>query len=49
VALPIRADGRLVGSMALHWPMDQAPVERVLSLHLNSLATTIGDVQQAMG
>jgi DNA-binding IclR family transcriptional regulator len=48
VALPIHSDGRLVGSMALHWPMDQAPVERVLSLHLNSLATTIGDVQQAM-
>jgi IclR family transcriptional regulator, mhp operon transcriptional activator len=48
VALPIRTDGRLVGSMALHWPMDQAPVERVLSLHLHSLATTIGDVQQAM-
>ncbi|WP_419711654.1 IclR family transcriptional regulator [Pseudomonas sp. NFX224] len=48
VALPIRTNGRLVGSMALHWPMDQAPVERVLSLHLNSLATTIGGVQQAM-
>jgi DNA-binding IclR family transcriptional regulator len=48
VALPIHADGRLVGSMALHWPMDQAPVERVLSLHLNSLAATIGDVQQAL-
>jgi hypothetical protein len=28
--------------------MDQAPVERVLSLHLSSLAATIGDVQQAM-
>ncbi len=48
VALPIRTDGRLVGSMALHWPMDQAPVERILNLHLNSLATTIGNVQQAM-
>ncbi|HWT70519.1 MAG TPA: helix-turn-helix domain-containing protein [Pseudomonas sp.] len=48
VALPIRTDGRLVGSMALHWPMDEAPVERVLSLHLNSLAATIGQVQQAM-
>jgi DNA-binding IclR family transcriptional regulator len=48
VALPIRAEGKLVGSMALHWPMDQAPVERVLSLHLNSLAATIGDVQQAL-
>jgi DNA-binding IclR family transcriptional regulator len=48
VALPIHTDGRLVGSMALHWPMDQAPVERVLSLHLNSLAATIGNVQQAM-
>jgi DNA-binding IclR family transcriptional regulator len=48
VALPIRAEGKLVGSMALHWPMDQAPVERVLSLHLNSLAATIGDVQQVL-
>ena len=48
VALPVRANGRLVGSMALHWPMDQAPVERVLSLHLASLESTIRDVQQAL-
>ncbi|KJH75182.1 helix-turn-helix domain-containing protein [Pseudomonas gregormendelii] len=48
VALPIHADGRLVGSMALHWPMDQAPVERVLSLHLSSLAATIGEVRHAL-
>ncbi len=48
VALPVRANGRLVGSMALHWPMDQAPVERVLSLHLASLESTIRDVQEAL-
>jgi hypothetical protein len=29
--------------------MDQSPVEQVPNLHLNSLAATIGDVQQAMG
>ncbi|MPS99009.1 MAG: IclR family transcriptional regulator [Pseudomonas sp.] len=48
IALPVHADGRLAGSIALHWPLDQAPVERVLSLHLNSLASTVGEVQQAL-
>jgi DNA-binding IclR family transcriptional regulator len=48
VALPVRANGRLVGSMALHWPMHQAPVERVLSLHLASLEATVQGVQQAL-
>ncbi|MBK5539514.1 IclR family transcriptional regulator [Pseudomonas sp. TH05] len=48
VALPIWAEGRLVGSMALHWPMDQAPVERVLSLHMASLAATVDDVQRVL-
>ncbi len=31
IALPVRAEGRLAGSIALHWPLDQAPVERVMS------------------
>ncbi|MGY4815616.1 IclR family transcriptional regulator [Pseudomonas chlororaphis subsp. piscium] len=48
VALPIRDQGRLVGSMALHWPMDQAPVERVLSLHLASLEATVQDVERSL-
>lgn len=48
VALPIRAEGRLVGSIAMHWPMDQAPVDRVLSLHMASLAATVDDVQRAL-
>ena len=48
VALPVRANGRLVGSMALHWPMHQAPVERVLSLHLASLEATVQGVQHAL-
>ena len=48
IALPVRAQGRLAGSIALHWPLDQAPVERVLSLHLNSLAAAVGEVQQAL-
>ncbi|OII56261.1 IclR family transcriptional regulator [Pseudomonas putida] len=48
IALPVHAEGRLAGSIALHWPLDQAPVERVLNLHLNSLATTVGEVQRAL-
>ncbi|WDY60302.1 IclR family transcriptional regulator [Pseudomonas sp. PSKL.D1] len=48
IALPVRAEGRLAGSIALHWPVDQAPVERVLGLHLNSLAATVGAVQHAL-
>ena len=48
VALPVRANGRLVGSMALHWPMHQAPVERVLNLHLASLEETVREVQRAL-
>ncbi|MGY4527317.1 IclR family transcriptional regulator [Pseudomonas sp. TE21394] len=48
IALPVHAQGRLVGSIALHWPLDQAPVERVSSLHLRSLATTVGEVQRAL-
>jgi hypothetical protein len=46
--LPIHAKGRLLGSRALHWPLDQALVARGRSLHLNSLAATIGDVRQAL-
>ncbi|QHG65301.1 IclR family transcriptional regulator [Pseudomonas putida] len=48
IALPVRVQGQLAGSIALHWPLDQAPVERVLSLHLNSLAATVGEVQHAL-
>ncbi|HEK1692870.1 TPA: helix-turn-helix domain-containing protein [Pseudomonas putida] len=48
IALPVRVEERLAGSIALHWPLDQAPVERVLSLHLNSLAATVGQVQHAL-
>ena len=48
VALPVRANGRLVGSMALHWPMHQAPVERVLNLHMASLEQAVGEVQRAL-
>ena len=48
IALPVHAEGRLAGSIALHWPLDQAPVERVMNLHLSSLATTVDDVQRAL-
>lgn len=48
IALPVHTQGRLVGSIALHWPLDQAPVEQVLGLHLDSLTTTVGQVQQAL-
>lgn len=49
IALPVRAQGRLAGSIALHWPVDQAPVERVSSLYLDSLEATVGQVQHALG
>ncbi|MBF8748574.1 MULTISPECIES: IclR family transcriptional regulator [Pseudomonas] len=48
IALPVRVQGRLAGSIALHWPLDQAPVERVLSLHLGSLEQTVAQVQHAL-
>lgn len=48
IALPVRVQGRLAGSIALHWPLDQAPVERVLGLHLGSLEATVGQVQHAL-
>ena len=48
VALPIRVRGHLVGSMALHWPMHQAPVERVLNLHMVSLEETVCEVQRSL-
>ncbi|TFY96108.1 IclR family transcriptional regulator [Pseudomonas nabeulensis] len=48
VALPVQANGRLVGSMALHWPMHQAPVERVLNLHMASLEQTVREVQRTL-
>jgi DNA-binding IclR family transcriptional regulator len=48
IALPVHAEGRLVGSIALQWPLDKAPVERVSSQHLSSLATTVGEVQRAL-
>ncbi|HDS1820361.1 TPA: IclR family transcriptional regulator [Pseudomonas putida] len=48
IALPVRVEGQLAGSIALHWPVDQAPVERVLSLHLDRLAATVGQVQHAL-
>jgi DNA-binding IclR family transcriptional regulator len=48
IALPVRVEGQLAGSIALHWPVDQAPVERVLSLHLDQLAATVGQVQHAL-
>ncbi len=38
----------LIRAIALQWPLDQAPVERVSSLHLSSLATTVGEVQRAL-
>lgn len=48
IALPVRIHGQLAGSIALHWPLDQAPVEQVLDLHLSSLAATVVDVQHAL-
>ncbi|WP_375741509.1 IclR family transcriptional regulator [Pseudomonas boanensis] len=49
VALPVRAQGRLVGSIALHWPRDQDSVERVRQRHLVDLAGAIDQLQQSLG
>lgn len=46
VALPIRLDGAVVGSVALHWPRDLASVARVARLHLSRLGETIGQIQR---
>jgi DNA-binding IclR family transcriptional regulator len=49
VALPVRSQGRLVGSIALHWPRDQDSVEQVCQRHLDDLANTIGQLQHSLG
>ncbi|AOE87250.1 IclR family transcriptional regulator [Pseudomonas sp. TCU-HL1] len=49
VALPIRNQGRLVGSIALHWPRDAYSVESVQQRHLGSLAETISQLQNNLG
>ncbi|HHW2579231.1 TPA: IclR family transcriptional regulator [Pseudomonas aeruginosa] len=48
VALPVRAQGRLLGSVALHWPRDQDCVERVRRRHLGTLADTVSQLQHAL-
>ncbi|OEC47152.1 IclR family transcriptional regulator [Pseudomonas sp. 1D4] len=45
VALPVRRQGRVVGSVALHWPRDQDSVERVSGQHLQDLAGTVDLLQ----
>lgn len=46
VALPLQAEGRVIGSIALHWPRDMACVEQVRNRHLWLLAETIEQVQK---
>lgn len=48
VALPIRLDGVVVGSVALHWPRDLASVAQVARLHLSRLGETICQIQRAL-
>nr|WP_251702199.1 hypothetical protein [Pseudomonas boanensis] len=48
-ALPVRAQGRLVGNIALHWPRDQDSVERVRQRHLVDLAGAIDQLQHSLG
>lgn len=45
VALPVRSQGRLVGSIALHWPRDAYSVDSVQQRHLGSLAETVIQLQ----
>ncbi|MNF47653.1 Acetate operon repressor [compost metagenome] len=48
VALPVRNGGRLVGSIALHWPSDEHSVESVLRRHLESLAEAVSQLQHRL-
>ncbi|KAF0863345.1 IclR family transcriptional regulator [Pseudomonas sp. LD120] len=48
VALPLRAEGRVIGSIALHWPTDLSCVEQVRNRHLTLLADTIEQVQKRL-
>ncbi|MDP9535796.1 IclR family transcriptional regulator [Pseudomonas protegens] len=48
VALPLQAEGRVIGSIALHWPMDLSCVEQVRNRHLGLLADTIEQLQKSI-
>ncbi|MNP38616.1 hypothetical protein D3C76_1321390 [compost metagenome] len=48
VALPVYAQERLVGSIALHWPSDHGCVEQVHERHMGRLAETVGQLQQRL-
>ena len=48
VALPVHANGRVVGGLALHWPQDQEQVDAHLDSHLAHLAEAVGQVQAAL-
>lgn len=49
VALPVRSQDRLVGSIALHWPRDAHSVENVQQRHLGSLAEIVSQLQNSLG
>ncbi|WP_271409047.1 IclR family transcriptional regulator [Pseudomonas sp. Q1-7] len=49
VALPVRSQGRLVGSIALHWPRDEHSVASVQQRHLASLADAVELLQHHLG
>ncbi|UMZ13447.1 IclR family transcriptional regulator [Pseudomonas sp. MPFS] len=46
VALPLQVEGRVVGSIALHWPQDLSCVEQVRHRHLALLAETVMQLQE---
>jgi DNA-binding IclR family transcriptional regulator len=48
MALPVRVGGRLLGSMALHWPQDLQAPAAVRREQLAQLAGTVRQVQQAL-
>ena len=48
VALPVRSQGRVVGSMALQWPRDEHSVSSVRRRYLDNLAETISRLQHRL-
>ncbi|KTC29941.1 MAG: IclR family transcriptional regulator [Pseudomonas sp.] len=46
VALPLLVDGRVIGSIALHWPQDVSCVEQVRHQYLGLLAETVVQLQK---
>ncbi len=48
VAMPLRLDGRVIGSIALHWPLDHCSVEEVSRHQLTRLEDTVLELQRLL-